>query len=167
MSTAPPAWPCRPRPYLCWDHREPNHGPVFSVESVALCCLMPVSLPPFVLFISTNRFLLSRAQCWYFLRDVKIPAMAICCLLWGVIREHCSTTTVVYLFSKSNHLFSFLKKKKICLFAFQWPYCERKVYLCVQLWIVVQDVNGVTEPRLNVSVATTASSFDSIKWSLS
>lgn len=31
-------------PYLNWDRQESNHGPVFSVESVALCCVSYLSL---------------------------------------------------------------------------------------------------------------------------
>lgn len=150
-----------PHQYLCWDHRESNHGPVFGVESVALCCLIPVSLPSFVLFIFTNRFLFSRAQCWYFLCDVKIATMAICCLLWGVIRKHCSTTTVVCLFSESNHLFSLF----VC---FSVTVLWKKVYLLFNCKLFFNLLHlGATEPWLNVSVAATASSSDSIKWSLS
>lgn len=81
----------------------------------ALLCLIPVSLPPFVLFISTNRFLLSRAQCWYFLCDVKIPRW-LSAAFYGRLSENIVQQVLFCVFSPKATIYFLYKRRIVCLF---------------------------------------------------
>lgn len=100
-----------PSPYLCRDRRGPNHGPASRVESVALCCVSYLSLFHPLFFSSSQTgfcYPVHNAGTFYVMwRYRRWLSAAFYVGVGGVIRKHCSTSTVLCLLSKSNHLFSF------------------------------------------------------------
>lgn len=166
MSTAPPAWLPDP-PRICAGIGESPITVLCSVLSLWRFAVSYLSL-----FHSLSLSSPQTGFCYHvhragtFLCDVKIASMPIGCLLWWVIRKHCSTTTVLCLLSKSNHLFSFLKKKKVCLFAFQWPYCEKKCIFVFSCKLFFKMSMG-WKSRGFMCLRQPASGFDSINGSLS
>lgn len=68
--------------YLRWDHQERNHSPVFSVESVLLCCVSYPSAFHSLFFSSLQTGFSVSCIMLVLSCNVKIQAMAICCLFF-------------------------------------------------------------------------------------
>lgn len=132
LQTRPP-----PPLYLWWDQRKSNHGSVFSVESVALCCVSYLSLFHPLFFSSPQ------AGFCYPVRNAGTFYVMWRYRRWlsaafygggrggGVLSENIVQGVLLCVFSKRNHLCFFFKKglfvcvsvtvlwrKKKCIFVF-------------------------------------------------
>lgn len=116
MSTAPPPWLCRPAPYLCWDHQEANHGPVFSVESEASCCVSYLSLfHPLFFSSSQTGFCYPVHSAGTFLCDVKIPRW-LSVAFYGRLSENIVQQVLFCVFSPKATIYFLYQRRIVCLF---------------------------------------------------
>lgn len=116
MSTAPPAWLSR----ICAGISESSITVLCSVLSLWRFAVSYLSLFRPLFFSSPQAgFCYRVCGCWYFSCDVTIPRMAICCLLWGLLKKNIvqqqlmcvvSIKATIYFLS-----FCFLKKRFVCL----------------------------------------------------
>lgn len=116
MSTAPPAW----LPRICTGIRECPITVLCSVLSLWRFAAPYLSLFHPLFFSSPQAGLCYRVRrCWYFLCDVKIPRMAICCLLWGLFKKNIVQQQLLCVVSLKASIyflsFFFFFKRSVCL----------------------------------------------------
>lgn len=103
-------------PYLNWDREESNHGPVFSVESVALCCVSYLSLFHPLFFSSPQTgfcYPVHNAGTFCVMYRYRRWLSA---AFYGGLSENIVQQVLFSVFSPKAAIYSLFKRRIVCLF---------------------------------------------------